>query len=281
MNKIIKLNKNAILAVILAFVFIAATISIARAVVEKHLNTYRGLAEAETGFAMQEYDDDAYFYDKYGLLNYEDEKIKSSQGIDVSEYQGDIDWKSVSEAGVEFAMVRVGYSSYVDGTIQEDGNAEANIYGASDNGISVGVYFFSQATTVDEAIEEAKYVLSVIRHKDITMPVAFDMEPVTEDDRIGSLSMKQKTEIADAFCEIIENHGYKSLIYGNPTWISNNLNLSLITDHELWLAHYTSATGFPYKFAMWQYSQEGRVNGIDTYVDLDIMYVTRRLSAKG
>ena len=76
-------------------------------------------------------------------------------------------------------------SSYVDGTIQEDGNAEANIYGASDNGISVGVYFFSQATTVDEAIEEAKYVLSVIRHKDITMPVAFDMEPVTEDDRIG------------------------------------------------------------------------------------------------
>ena len=139
---------------------------------------------------MQEYDDDAYFYDKYGLLNYEDEKIKSSQGIDVSEYQGDIDWKSVSEAGVEFAMVRVGYSSYVDGTIQEDGNAEANINGASDNSISVGVYFFSQATTVDEAIEEAKYVLSVIKHKDITMPVAFDMEPVMIE--IGRASCRER-----------------------------------------------------------------------------------------
>ncbi len=233
-------------------------------------NDYEGLT-AEAGFPMSNYDSNNFYTDKYGFLDYKGNDMNTRRGIDVSEYQDEIDWKKVKAAGVDFAMIRLGYSGYVAGEIVTDEYFEKNIKGATEAGIDVGVYFFSQAVTVDEAIEEANFVLDNIENVEVEMPIAFDMEYVTEtEDRIYALNMYEKTEIADAFCSIIENNGYRPVIYGNPSWIYKSLNLSLIPHREIWLAHYTNRTDFPYEYCMWQYSSSGVVDGIDTQCDLNI-----------
>jgi len=235
--------------------------------------SYTGLSE-EKGYPMSTLDIDNMFYDEYDFRSYEDENYTSRRGIDVSEHQGYIDWERVKECGVEFAIIRLGFSSYDDGSLHMDTWYEDNIAMARDAGIDVGVYFFSQATTVEEAVNEAKFVLEHVPSK-LEMPIAFDMEPVTEADRIAGLGMREKTEIADAFCSVIEKNGYQSIIYGNPTWIYTSCNLSLLTGRSLWLAHYTFWSGFPYEYAIWQYSSEGTLDGISTSVDLNMQLVRK------
>ncbi len=154
-------------------------------------------------------------------------------------------------------------------TIDDDAAAVAAAKAA---GVDVGVYFFSQAITVDEAMEEARFVLKHIRFHGVTYPVAFDMEPVDGDDRISGLSKAEKTEIADAFCQVIKANRFKPVIYGNPTWLRKNIKLDYLTDYELWLAHYTDETDFSSKYLMWQYTDAGLVDGIDGYVDMNLYF---------
>ncbi|MDO4396110.1 MAG: glycoside hydrolase family 25 protein [Clostridia bacterium] len=203
---------------------------------------------------------------------YDDGTYRSRRGIDVSVFQGDIDWEKVKQSGVEFAMIRLGFSSSADGEIHMDTKFKQNLKGAKAAGIDVGVYFFSQATTTDEAIKEAKYVLKHIRFKGVKYPVAFDMEPVDKDDRIKDLTRAEKTAIADAFCQVIKNSRFEPIIYGNPTWLRKNIDLGYLTDYDLWLAHYTDATEFSGKFVMWQYTDSGRIDGIDGYVDQNLYF---------
>lgn len=232
---------------------------------------YTGLGNPED-YPLSELDMDCIYRNDDGFRVYDDGNIKGIPGIDVSEYQNSIDWEKVKAAGAEFAVIRLGYSSASDGSLHLDSRYEENIRGALDAGLKVGVYFFSQAITTDEAVREAEFVAKNLRGYDITGPVAFDMEPVGEGDRIENLTAEDKTEIADAFCRAIESYEYTSMIYGNPSWISNHLNLSYLADHSIWLAHYTWATDYPYKFAMWQYSSEGKVDGIEGNVDLNIYF---------
>lgn len=232
---------------------------------------YKGLEDPED-YPLSQLDMDYVYRGEDGFRRYDDGKVKAIPGIDVSEFQNKVNWEKVKKAGAEFAIIRLGYSSAGDGSLHLDARYEENIKGALDAGIKVGVYFFSQAIDTDEAVSEAEYVAKHLRGYDITGPVAFDMEPVGEDDRIEDLTRDDKTEIADAFCRAIESHGYRSMIYGNPSWISNHLNLSYLTDHNIWLAHYTWATDYPYEFAMWQYSSEGKVDGIKGNVDLNMYF---------
>ncbi len=265
-----------IYVLVFAVVLIATTVIISNMISTYRLrHSYNGLSE-ERGYPVSDYNAEDFYRDEYNFLNYNDPRYDCLRGIDVSEYQSEIDWQAAKESGVQFAVIRLGFSSYDDGSLHLDKYFEENIQGAKRAGLRVGVYFFSQAINTDEAIEEASFVLKNISGKGIDMPVAFDMEEVTEsDDRIKDLTMLQKTEIADAFCTIIKNNGYNPVIYGNPSWIYESYNLSLLSQHSLWLAHYTDMTGFPYEYIMWQYSSTGNVGGVGTPCDLDIYFEKR------
>lgn len=264
--KAVAKKRNLILAGISVFLILIAWLILGRGY------EYTGLEDPED-YPLSELDMNCVYRNDDGFRVYDDGKVKGIPGIDVSAYQKSIDWRRVKNAGAEFAIIRLGYSSASDGSLHLDSRYEENIKGALDAGIKVGVYFFSQAITTDEAVKEAEFVAKNLRGYDITGPVAFDMEPVGEGDRIEVLTAEDKTEIADAFCRAIESFGYSSMIYGNPSWISNHLNLSYLSDHSIWLAHYTWATDYPYKFVMWQYSSEGKVDGIEGNVDLNMYFV--------
>lgn len=192
-------------------------------------------------------------------------------GIDVSRYQFDIDWAQVADYGVEFAMIRVGYRGYETGALAEDPNAKANLQGASDAGIRVGVYFFSQAITPEEAEEEARFVLEYIQEYDVTMPVVFDWElPDVENPRTLEVDARTLTDCALAFCRVIEEAGYQPMVYFNTNQARDDLYIAELTDYPFWLALYTPRMRFPYKIRMWQYTDSGTIPGIEASVDLNI-----------
>lgn len=216
------------------------------------------------------------FTKKDGRLSYEDDTYASAAGIDVSYYQKEIDWEKVKADGIDFAMIRLGYRGSESGEIQLDSQFKANIKGARRAGLDVGVYFFSQAASTDEAIEEARYVVRRIRGKGVHYPVAFDMEPVNgEADRISGLTVEERTQIADAFCKVIERNGFTPVVYGNPHWLQTHLEMGYLTGYETWLAHYTRRTDYPGSFRIWQYSDSGSVDGISGKVDLNIMLIEK------
>lgn len=245
-------------------------------IIDSKNTVYTGLKTPEEyrEYEKSDLDTSAFFTDEYGFKGYNDGVVKYKRGIDVSEHQGNIDWAQVKAAGVEFAYIRLGYRTYDLGNLKEDSCFEYNIQEALANGLEVGVYFFSQASNVDEAIEEASFVVERINNYEIALPVAFDMEEVSgANDRVSHLSVPEVTEISDAFCTIIENYGYDSIIYTNPYWAEYKLDLSKLLTRKLWLAHYTGDTLFPYRVEIWQYSESGTVDGIGENVDLNIMYL--------
>ena len=266
-----------LITILIAALVIGAVIKIAQEKIEEARSTYDGLPQAG-GFPYTSITFEGISRDEYNFLSYEDDEYYTRRGIDVSTFQGEIDWNLVKESGVEFAMIRLGYRGYESGSLFLDDRFEENVKGATQAGIDIGIYFFSQAITVEEAIEEAQFVCKNIKHMSIKMPVAFDMEAVTgsEADRIHHLTMREITEISDAFCTVIEKHGYDAIIYGNQSWIYHCINLSLIPERHIWLAHYTHFSGFPYEYTMWQYSDSGTIDGIEGTVDLDIQFVKKQ-----
>jgi GH25 family lysozyme M1 (1,4-beta-N-acetylmuramidase) len=196
-------------------------------------------------------------------------------GIDVSAHQGKIDWQKVKEAGVEFAFIRVGYRGYGQaGKLVADEYAPANLKGAREAGLDVGVYFFSQAINTDEAAEEAKMLLDLIKGYDINLPVVYDWETVfAEDARTNNMQARGITDCALTFCQIIEEAGYTPMVYFNTYQSLNLMHLEELKQYEFWLAWYSDLMRYPYQVRMWQYTDSGRVPGIDTNVDLNV-YMT-------
>ena len=192
----------------------------------------------------------------------------------MSSHQNTIDWQQVADAGVEFVMIRVGYRGYTAGSIFRDLYFQRNIEGALDAGLDVGIYFFSQAVNVQEAQEEAYQVLSMIDGYDITYPVAFDWERIdTSSSRTRGVSAETVTACARAYCEIIEDAGYTTVVYGSPSKLGVDIDLDVLEDYPLWLANYTTdwaPTSWPYHYDMWQYTSSGSVPGIEGRVDLNI-----------
>lgn len=195
-------------------------------------------------------------------------------GIDVSVHQGIIDWAAVAADGIEFAMIRVGYRGMDDGLICEDVNARANLRGALDAGLPVGVYFFSQALTPEEARQEAEFVLEYIADYDITMPVVFDWEHVgNEDARTSDMFDRELlTDCALAFLEPVREAGYRSMIYFNRYQSDELLDLWLLRRSEFWFALYDGQMNFPWEITMWQYTDKGQVDGIKGKVDLNLYF---------
>ena len=220
-----------------------------------------------------------YLTDDNGHYHYEDDTYTSMFGIDVAEFQDVIDWKKVKDAGVEFAYMRLGRRGATTGLLYIDDNFEQNYANARKNGIKIGVYFFSQATTVDEAKEEARFVLENLRRKKIDLPIAYDLEEVyltDETPRIEGISKEAFTENALAFCKEIEKAGYKAVIYANQYWLQDVYDMDILSDYPIWFAMYDNdipAIDLP--IYIWQYTNEGKMDGIKENVDFDIMFIEK------
>lgn len=203
--------------------------------------------------------------------------VSKVYGIDVSYYQGNIDWKKVKNSGVEFVIIRVGYRGYGSaGTLVEDPKFKTYLDGATKAGLKVGVYFYTQAITTAEAQAEAKFVLDRIKGHSLQMPVYYDIESVDYDTgRLDSagLSKAQKTALCTAFCDTIIKSGYSAGVYANYTWLNYYIDgAGLGKKYPIWLAHYTSNTNYDQRMDMWQYSGSGTVSGISAYTDVNVWY---------
>jgi len=212
-----------------------------------------------------------------GIIKYEDDKYTSRFGIDVSKFQGNINWEKVKAAGVEFVFVRVGFRGYgLSGSLSEDALYRRNIEGALNQGLDVGVYFYSQAINEEEAVEEADFIESLISGYDISLPVVYDPEHVLNDTaRTDDVSGEQFTLNAIAFSNRIKELGHEPMIYANMLWEANELDLSRLSDVKIWYADYELKPQSPYRFNVWQYSQAGKISGIDGSVDLNMMVVLK------
>jgi len=200
-----------------------------------------------------------------------DGQVTSHKGIDVSSHQGDIDWKQVAQDGVEFAIIRLGYRGS-EGKLVEDTKFEDNIKGASAAGIKVGVYFFSQAITTEELMEEANLVLEKIAPYKIECPVVYDVEKTSKDGRMNNISVEERTQLTALFCQTIQAAGYKPMIYHNTEMGALMIDVAALEDYDKWYASYSDQMFYPYEYKIWQYSDKGRVAGISTDVDLDISF---------
>ena len=193
-------------------------------------------------------------------------------GIDVSVWQGDIDWSQVKQAGVEFVMIRAGARGTEGGDLFTDSKAQENYAGATAAGIKVGAYFFSQAITADEAVAEADYLLEIIKDWELQMPVVYDWEFVSETARTANMEPRTLTNCAIAFCERVKLAGYKPMVYFNTNQSFDMLYLAELKQYDFWLAQYDTVLRYPYKIDMWQYTASGTVPGIQGNVDINLYF---------
>lgn len=212
-------------------------------------------------------DGDFYYY------NNPEDGTKSKVGIDVSASQGTIDWEQVKEAGVEFAMIRLGYRGYGNGKIVTDDYFDYNFSEAANAGLDRGVYFFSQAVNEEEAKEEAEYVLKCLNGETLEYPIAYDFEYTGGyESRTLDLECEQITNNAAAFCQVIQDAGYPVMIYTGAYTYSCYEENELLADIPIWYAQYESKTPNISDFYMWQYSSSGEIAGIEeNTVDLNIV----------
>ena len=208
---------------------------------------------------------DIYTFSSSGVLG------QKARGIDVSKFQGTIDWNAVAADGITFAIIRCGYRGYGSGALVEDATFRRNIQGATAAGIQVGVYFYSQAIDESEAVEEASMVLSLVQGYSLPYGVYFDTEKVAGDTgRADGISAAQRTANAVAFCETIAAAGYTPGVYSYASWFYNQLNFANISKYRTWIAQYRDTLDFAYSYNIWQYSSQGSVSGIKGNVDMNL-----------
>ncbi len=195
-------------------------------------------------------------------------------GIDVSKYNGDINWEQVKNEGVGFAIIRCGYRGSKTGAIVEDPYFRKNMEGATSVGMPIGVYFFTQAVDEREAVEEASAVMSLIKDYKLTFPVFVDSESAGGNGRADDLEVTQRSKVLQAFCETVRSGGYKAGIYASKNWFNKRLDVSkLSADNVTWLAEYADKTSYGGTYQLWQYSSAGRIPGIEGRVDMDLSYL--------
>ncbi len=202
-----------------------------------------------------------------------DGQVVTHKGIDVSRFQGKIDWQAVAADGVEFAFIRVGNRGYGTGKLVEDSKFDDNMQGALDAGINVGVYIYSQAVTEDEIREEFRMVMDKIAPYNVNCPIVFDVEKTADSSgRMNQLSVEERTNLTLLFCQLVEEAGHKPIIYHNVEMGALMIDVATLENYDKWLAYYNDDMYYPYEYKIWQYSDKGRVNGIDGDVDLNICF---------
>ncbi len=205
---------------------------------------------------------------------YDGTTLRSELGVDVSSYQEYIDWEDVANDGISFASIRLGNRGYTEGSLSVDDYATYNLDAAKEAGLEIGAYFYSQAITEEEAVEEAELALQVLDGRSLDLPVVYDHERVPDaEGRANSITGDELAACTIAFCDRIEQAGYKTMIYGNPSDLARYIGVSF-GNRQIWLAQYeTYAPSVRFSFAIWQYTEDGYVAGIDTPVDMDIRFL--------
>lgn len=193
-------------------------------------------------------------------------------GIDVSKHNNKIDWESVKAAGVDFVIIRCGYRGSKSGYLVEDPRFKENIEGAQAAGLKVGIYFFTQAITEVEAVEEASMVLTLCREYKLALPIFIDTEGAGGGGRADQLDKETRTKVCRAFCRTIDNNGFHAGVYASKSWFENNVDATQFQDYYIWLAQYSRQTTYGGHYDLWQYTSSGTINGITTRVDLDMCY---------
>ena len=250
----------------------------------KFLDAYKVEHEAmiDSSLKMHNYDINK-FIRNGNLMSYEDETYTSRVGIDVSHHQKVKDWKKVKEAGIDFAFIRIGARGYAPkGGFIKDREFDYNIENAKKAGIDVGIYFYSQAVNVKEALEEADFVLENLKGRKLDLPVIYDPEHVFDTDNVtligrnSKVTKKQFTQNSEAFLKKIEEAGYEGGIYANMLWQTGEYDLSKLQNYPMWFADYEKKPQSPYEFEYWQYSNEGKIPAIEgSRVDMNIQLIKK------
>jgi len=194
--------------------------------------------------------------------------VLTIKGIDVSKHQGNIDWAKVKKSGVDFAILRLGYTGTKTRKPTLDGKFRRNLAQCTKLGINVGVYYYSTAATQKQAQNEAKFIIKHLKNTKLQYPVYFD----TEDAMQAKLSKSALTSIVKEFCEVMEKAGYYVGIYSNKSWFAEQLNESKLKAYDKWIAQYNNKCTYKGDYGMWQYSDKGKVSGIKGNVDLNKCY---------
>lgn len=208
-----------------------------------------------------------YVFDADGILT----STTGIMGIDVSKWNGTIDWNQVKASGIKYVIIRCGYRGSSKGALIEDPKYKANISGATKAGLKVGVYFFSQAVDEVEAVQEASMVLSLVKDYKISYPIFLDVE--ASGGRADNISKETRTAVCKAFCQTIQNSGYTAGVYANKTWLSSKIDTSQLGSYKIWLAQYAAAPTYTGRYEIWQYKDSGSVPGISGHVDLNLSYL--------
>ncbi|MBQ2825234.1 MAG: glycoside hydrolase family 25 protein [Clostridia bacterium] len=241
-----------------------------------HADIGYGAIPAHEGVAVSTYKEENFRTDSKGLkYYYEDGVLASYTGIDISSYNGYIDFDAVKKFGIDFVIVRLGGRGYgSEGVIYEDDMALYNLKEAKKSGLMVGAYFFSQAITVEEAKEEAEYCLSLLDGFYLDYPLVFDWETIdsAENPRTENISPETLTECARAFCDTVNEAGYIPCLYTDSKKAYMKFDLSKLKGVDIWYAFYNDEPDMYYNYMMWQYSCTGEVDGIEGDVDLNICF---------
>lgn len=215
--------------------------------------------------------------ERAGLKRYmENGKKISYVGVDISKQTGNVNFARLKAAGIDYVMIRLGGRGYSTGQITLDEKFKENIEGAIAEGLDVGVYFYSQAISQDEAVQEANFVIQNLEpyKGSVKYPVVFDMEFVANDEaRIDGLSREDRTNIAASFLEGVKATGYIPMFYGDKEWLIKEIDLAKLQDYDVWLTQEEDIPDYPYQYAMWQYTTTGVVNGIEGDANLDICFI--------
>ncbi len=229
----------------------------------KHADGTKEWVEINKDIPKNKYDYSNLTYQK-PFMNYkEDGKVVSKSGVDISANQGDVDFGKLKNAGCDFVMIKVGARGYSSGNIVMDTNYQDNLKAAKKAGLDIGVYFCSQAINKAEAREEADELLDAISGYSVKYPVVFAMENVDDDmARIEALEMSDRTQIARAFMDRVEDAGYKPMIYGDKEWLLTMVDMEELQDYDVWFAQESDEPEYPYTFGMWQYDSDASIKGI-------------------
>jgi GH25 family lysozyme M1 (1,4-beta-N-acetylmuramidase) len=214
-------------------------------------------------------------YDRYDFQYNKDnylvlQNVESYPGVDVSAYQGDIDWAQVKASGIDFAIIRLGYRGYESGKLVEDTYARKNLEGSAEAGLKVGAYFFSQALNIKEVDEELEFMLDILGEQYLAMPLVLDWEIPTANARSARMNKETLTQLQLHFCKKVSDMGYKPMIYFNWHQSENLYDLHAMEEYPFWLALYQDRMTYPWDVEMWQYTSSGKVPGIPGPVDINV-----------
>ena len=214
------------------------------------------------------YDRFDFQYDRHNYLKLQN--LTSYAGVDVSAFQGNIDWKKVKQSGIDFAIIRLGYRGYESGKLVEDQYARENLKNAKEAGLRIGAYFFSQALNIKETDQEIQFMLKILGDTELDMPVVLDWEIPANTARTRNMDSRTLTDIQRHFCGQMRDQGYQPMIYFNWHQSEHLYVLHELEDYPFWLALYQDRMTYPWKVEMWQYSDKGKVPGINGNVDLNV-----------